>query len=134
MQVSIEQERNLAILVKGSDVFLTKLADKLEHAVIMRATPIDFSAILALPEFPESLENVGVNLPFDDNLVYRVNPAVAIHATCKGLQLTKQVKCEQDFLQLLPGLTMPQPVPVRYTALLKYPQASSEDNSLMPQG
>ncbi len=100
----------------------------------MRATPIDFTAILALPEFPESLENVRVNLPSDDGLVYRVNPAIALHATCKGLQLTKQVQCEQDFAQLLPGLTMPQPVPVRHTALLQYPQAPGEDNSFMPQG
>jgi hypothetical protein len=99
----------------------------------VRTAPIDFPAILALPEFAESLENVGVNLPSDDGLVDRLNPAVAIQAACKGLQLTKQVQCKQDFLQLLPGLTMPQPVPVRYVALLQYPQPPGEDYSSLSQ-
>lgn len=65
--------------------FSTKFADLPEHVFVMRAAPIDFHAILALPEFPESLENFRVNLPPDDGLVDRVNPAVAIHAACKGL-------------------------------------------------
>jgi hypothetical protein len=49
------------------------------------ATPIDFPAILALPEFPESLEDVRVNLASDDGFVDRVNPAVAIKAAGQRL-------------------------------------------------
>jgi hypothetical protein len=61
--------------------FPTEFVDLPEHVIIMRAAPIDFHAILALPEFPESLENFRVNLPSDDGLVNRVNLAVAIQCS-----------------------------------------------------
>jgi hypothetical protein len=46
----------------------------------------------------------------------------------------KQVQSKQDFLQLLAGLIVLQPIPVRYTALLQYPEVPGEDDALLPQG
>jgi hypothetical protein len=69
----------------GSEISLLQLSYLPEHAFIMRALPIDFHALLTPPEFLESLETVRADLPLDDNLVDRANPAIAIHAACKGL-------------------------------------------------
>jgi hypothetical protein len=46
---------------------------------------MDFHAIPALPEFPESLISARADLPPDNGLIDQEDPTIAIHATCKGL-------------------------------------------------
>jgi hypothetical protein len=62
----------------------------------MRATPVDFLTILALPECLEPVPDFRVNLPPDHGLVDHMNPAVAIHATCAAQRPWAQAQDRTD--------------------------------------